>query len=77
MGFFGAAHEWGGGAKRSLPIPKIYHTYSTMMKLGTVIPYPKKIPKIHESRDTPIWFCWHQHFFTGNHQVLLYQETQI
>ena len=34
------AHGWGGGSKRS-PLPKIYHTYPTMMKLGTVIPYPK------------------------------------
>ena len=22
-------------------------------------------------------FCWHQHFFTGNQQILLYQEIQI
>ena len=25
-----------------------------MMKLGTVIPYLKKIQKIYESRDTPL-----------------------
>ena len=49
MGFFGAAHGWG--------IPKICHTYPTMMKLGTVIPYPKKSQKINESRDTPLEFC--------------------
>ena len=47
MGFFGAAD---GGAKRP-PLPEICHTYPTMMKLGTVIPYPKKIQKIYESRD--------------------------
>ena len=41
MGFSGAAHGW-GGAKR-LPLPKICHTCPTMMKLGTVIPYLKKI----------------------------------
>ena len=45
-----------GGAKRS-PIPKICHTYSTMMKLGTLIPYLKKIKKIYESCDTPFEFC--------------------
>ena len=39
------------------PLPKICHTYPTMMKLGTVIPYPKKIQKICESRDTPLEFC--------------------
>ena len=33
-----------GGAKRSL-LPKICHTYPTMMKLGTVVPYLKKIKK--------------------------------
>ena len=44
------------GAKRP-PLPKICHTYPTMMKLGTVIPYPKKIQKIYESRDKPLEFC--------------------
>ena len=46
----------GGGGKKAL-FPKICHTYPTMMKLGTVIPYPKKIQKIYESRDTPLEFC--------------------
>ena len=41
-----------GGPKS--PLPKICDTYSTMMKLGTVIPYLKKIPKVYESRDTPL-----------------------
>ena len=54
MGFFGAAHGW-GEAKR-LPLPKICHPYSTMTKLGTVIPYSKKIQKIYESRDKPLEF---------------------
>ena len=55
MGFFGAAHGWGGGKK--IPLPKICHTYPTAMKLDTVIPYPKKIQKIYESRDTLLEFC--------------------
>ena len=46
MGIFGAAHGWGGG-----------HIYPTMMILGTVIPYLKKIQKIYESHDTPPEFC--------------------
>ena len=58
---FGAAHGW-GMAKR--PLSKICHLYLAMMKLGTVIPYLKKIQKIYESRDTPLDFCWHQHFLT-------------
>ena len=58
MDFFGAAHGWSGeGAAKRAPLPKICHTYPTMMKLGTVIPYPKKIQKIYESRDTPLEFC--------------------
>ena len=55
MNFFWAAHGWGWGKKA--PFPKICHIYPTMMKLGTVIPYPKKIQKIYESRDTPLEFC--------------------
>ena len=31
MGLFGAAHGWGG---KKAPLPKICHTYPTMMKLG-------------------------------------------
>ena len=55
MSFFGAAQ---GAAKNApLPLPKICHTYPTMMKLGTNVPYLKKIQKIYESRDTPLEFC--------------------
>ena len=68
MGFFGAAHGWGGGLKKPPPLPKICHTNPTMIKLGTVIPYPKRIQKMYESRDTPLEICWYQHFFTGNQQ---------
>ena len=50
MGFFGAAH--GGGGAKSPPLPKICHTYPTMMKLGSVIPYLKKIRKIYKSCNT-------------------------
>ena len=44
MGFFGAAHGWGVGGQKGTPSLK--SVYPTMMKLGTVIPYPKKIQKI-------------------------------
>ena len=57
MGFFGAAHGWWGWGGGKVPLPKFCHTYPTMMKLDTVIPYPKKIQKIYESRDTPLEFC--------------------
>ena len=71
MGIFGTAHGW------EAPIPKICHTYPAMMKVGTVIPYLKKIQKIFQSRDTSPEFCWHQYFFTINQKILLYQEIQI
>ena len=55
-GIFGAAHGWGGGVQKAL-LPKIFHTYPTMMKLGIVISYIKNIQKIYESRDTPPEYC--------------------
>ena len=52
MAFFGDAHGWGveGGA-RSFPSLK----YVTQ-NLSTVIPYPKRIQKLYELRDTPLEF---------------------
>ena len=49
MGFFGLLTDVGG--------PKICHTYPSMMKLGTVIPYQSKIQKIYKSPDTLPEFC--------------------
>ena len=43
--------------KDGLPLRKICHTYPTMMKLGTVIPYLRKIQKIYKSRDISLEFC--------------------
>ena len=60
MGFFGAVH-WLGVAKKA-PLPKICHTYPTMTKLGTIIPYLKKIQKLYESCGKILEFCWNQHF---------------
>ena len=40
------------------------------MKLSTVLPYLKKIQKVYKSCDTLLEFCCHQHFFTGNQQIL-------
>ena len=38
-----------GGAQKGLPSQKTCHRYPTIIKLGTVIPYLKKIQKIDES----------------------------
>ena len=69
MGLFWAAHccgggggggaggGGGGGGAKSPPLPKICHKYPTKMKLGTIIPYLKKTPKIYESCDTSLELC--------------------
>ena len=46
MDLFGAALGWGWAKKD--PLPKIFHTYPTMMKLGIIIPYLKKTQRINE-----------------------------
>ena len=56
-GHFWGCSRMGGGGREKAPLPKICHTYPTVMKLGTVIPYLKKIQKIFELRDTPPEFC--------------------
>ena len=55
MGFFGAAHRWG---EQKASLPKICHTYPTIMKHRTFISYLKKIQKTYKSRDTPLQICW-------------------
>ena len=42
------AHRLGAGGKK-IPVPKICHTCSPMMKLGTVIPYLRKTLNLYES----------------------------
>ena len=56
MDCFGASHGFAGGGKKA-PLPKICHTYPTMMKLEKVKPYLKKFQALYESRDTPLEFC--------------------
>ena len=61
MGLFGAPHGLGGGGVREkVPLRKICHTCptTTMIKLGTVIPYLMKTQKIYKSRDKSLEFCW-------------------
>ena len=41
---------------------------------ATVVPYLKKIQKIYKPPGNPLEFIWHEHFFTENQQVLLYQK---
>ena len=48
-GLFWGCSQMGGGAAFWVPLPKIRHTYPTMMKLGTVIPYLRNIQKMYKS----------------------------
>ena len=43
MGFSGAAYRWEEGGRKA-HLPKICHTYPTMMKLGSYT-VPKREPK--------------------------------
>ena len=43
-------------------LPEIFLSYSAMRAIDTVVPYSKKIRKIHKSRDTPVEFCRHENF---------------
>ena len=51
----------GSGVKKDL-LPNICHTYPTMMKVGTVIPFLKKIQKKYKLFGRPVEFYRHQHF---------------
>ena len=50
IGLFSASHRWGRGQK-------ICHTYTTLIKFGTVIPYLNEIQKTYKSCDTLLVFC--------------------
>ena len=62
MSFFVPTHglgirgRGGGGGQKGPPPQNLSHISPTMMKLGIVTPYLKKIQKIYESRDTPLAF---------------------
>ena len=56
FGLQGLRRKEGVGGKKNPSFPKPV-THPTMKKLATVIPYLKKIQKIHKSRDTPLEFC--------------------
>ena len=59
-GLFWSCSRIGGGKK--VPLPKICHTYPTIMILGTVVPYLKEDKRnIWMTWHTPA-FCWNQHF---------------
>ena len=45
------------GETKKSPLPKFSHTYHTMLKLSTVIPYITKIQTIYISLNTPLGFC--------------------
>ena len=74
----------GGGSKKT-PIPKICHTYPAQMKLGTVIPYLKKIQKYknhmtHRLSSSDIRFFSQENVkfcFTKKHRYKLHFHTWV
>ena len=56
MGLFRAAHGW--GTKRTLYLKSVTH----IPQWWNLAQLPKKIEKLYELCDTPVEFCWHQHF---------------
>ena len=54
--FPGLLMDAGAGGEGQKDLSK-YPTYPTIMKLGTVIPYLKKVQNIYESRDILLEFC--------------------
>ena len=51
---FGDPHDV---EKKGPPLPNICHTYPTMTKYRTLIPYLKDIKKVKKSRNTLLNFC--------------------
>ena len=74
-GPFWGRSRMGGGAKRLPSLKSVTHILQRWTWHSYTL--PKEDKKIYESRDTPLEFCWHQHFFIGNQQVFLYQKIQI
>ena len=63
LNLFCCCSRMGGGEEgKKASLPKICHTYPTMMKLGIVITYLKKNQKIYESSNTLLQFSWRRHF---------------
>ena len=52
----GLLKDGAGGGQKGLPSLKSV-THPTMIKLGTNLPYLKKIKKMYESRDIAVEFC--------------------
>ena len=75
--FLGLLTDGGGGGGGGQKVPLSSFAHILQLWNLAVIPYLKKIYNIYESSDTLLEFCWNQHFFNGNQEILLYQEIQI
>ena len=72
--FFEVAHGL-GGPKKPPSLKYVLHILQ-WWHLAQLY-HTQRRSKKYISRDTPLEFYWHQHFFTKNQQILLYQEIQI
>ena len=73
MGFWRGCSQMAGAKS---PLPKICHTYPTMMKLGTVIPYLRRIKKKMNHMTQPLSSS-EINIFSPKIKILFYQEIQM
>ena len=74
MTLFGGTHGCGSGGwgGKKTPTPKTCHTYPTIMKLGTVMSYLKKMQKAINLVTHLLSSANMSTFFIGNQQIYLY-----
>ena len=48
--------DWSRMEGQKGPLAKIFHTFLSVMKLGTTVSYLEKTQKTYKSRDTPLEF---------------------
>ena len=76
--FQGCSWLWRGRGSAKRPYPSLKSATHILQRWNLAQLYlAKEDQKIYESHDTLLEFCWHQHFFTRNQQILLYQEIEI
>ena len=74
--FRGFSRMKGEGAAKRPPFHKICHTYPTMMELGELIPYLKKIHKIYKLLDISVFLLEISKFcYIKKYRYRLYFDT--
>ena len=75
-GLFRGCSRMGGGKKAPTSLKSVTHMLQ-WWNLAQLYLTQRRSKKYMNHVTHPLEFCWHQHFFTANQQILLYQEVQI